>query len=159
MIRCLRNTSIRMFFIDEFQHVLGRNQDDILEQLKHKMDFVKIPFIPMGTPDVKKVLQLDLQLADRCPIKDYTELSNWEFDNEVRRFLAGYEKFLPFPEPSKLSSRNISTLIWNRVKFDLKGNIVTNLRHLVRYLKKVAVRSLRTKNDCISEEIINNTSY
>lgn len=159
LIHTLKNTKTMLFFIDEFQHARGRNQQAILNQLKRSMLVSRVPFVPTGTPDVKKVLQMDLQLADRCPVKNYTELTNWEFDNEFRRFLAGYEKFLPFPEPSNLSSRNMSELIWNRVKIDVKGNIVTNLRHLVRYLKKVSVRALRTENDCITGEIINDTSY
>ncbi|MFX1257491.1 MAG: TniB family NTP-binding protein [Promethearchaeota archaeon] len=159
LVHTLKNTKTLVFFIDEFQHASGRSQQAILNQLKRTMLVSRVPFIPTGTPDVKKVLQLDLQLADRCPIKNYTELTNWEFDNEFRRFLAGYEKFLPFTEPSNLSSRLMAELIWNRVKFQIKGTIITNLRHLVRYLKKVAVRSLRMGNECITEEIINDTSY
>ncbi|MFX1384218.1 MAG: TniB family NTP-binding protein [Promethearchaeota archaeon] len=159
LIYTLKNTKTMLFFIDEFQHASGRNQQAILNQLKRTMLVSRVPFVPVGIPEVEKILHLDQQLADRCPVKNYSKLTNWEFSNEFRRFLAGYEQYLPFPDPSRLSSKSVSELIWNRVKFTNGGNYVTNLRHLVRYLKKVAVRALRKDFNCITEEIINETSY
>jgi len=160
LIHTLKKTKTMLYFIDEFQHAMGRNQQAILNQLKRTMLVSRVPFIPTGTPDVEKILEIDPQLADRCPVKEYSTITYWELDVEFRKFLAGYEKYLPFPEPSKLSSKTMRELIWNRVKLENgKRGFVTNLRHLVRYLKKLSVRALRRGFNSITEEIINDTSY
>jgi hypothetical protein len=159
LIHTLKKTKTMLFFIDEFQHARGRNQQAILDQLKRTMLVSQVPFVPVGVPEVEKVLQLDHQLADRCPIKEYSKLTNWELNNEFREFIASYEQFLPFPEPSDLSSKSRAMLIWDRSKFSNGNGHATSLRHLVRYIKKLAIRALRKNLDCITEEVIIDTSY
>ncbi len=159
LVHTLRQTSTRLLFIDEFQHAKGRNQQALLNQLKRTMLVSRVPFVPVGTPEVALVLNTDSQLADRCPIRDYSTLHYWSFDNDFRRFLAGYEQFLPFPEESGLSSREIALEIFDKAKFCNGPNSgKTNLRHITRFLRKVSVRALRSKHCRILEEDIRDTS-
>ncbi len=151
LIHTLKETKTRLLFIDEFQHAKGRYQQAILNQLKRTMLVSQVPFVPVGTPDIKSVLNSDPQLADRCPVKDYSTLDYWPFDNEFRKFLAGYEQFLPFPEPSDLSSKSLAREIFEKVKFpdeDPNGG-KTSLRHVTRFLKKVVVRALTSGHNQI----------
>ncbi len=177
LIRSLRDTGTIMFFIDEFQHVLGRNQDAILEQLKHTMDFAKIPFIPMGTPKVLDVLRADNQLMSRCPITTFSHLHNLTNRKEFRDFLRGYEKFLPFPEPIGLGDPEIAKKIFPKVRIPKEellesykeyGAIKppinakvpqTNLRNTARYLMMVSTIALRRKHNYIRMEDIEDVNY
>lgn len=176
-IRCLKNTGTRMFFIDEFQHILGKYQDEILEQLKHTMDYAKIPFIPMGTPKVLEVLRADNQLISRCPITTFSHLHNLTYGNEFKDFLKGYEKFLPFPEQTELGDNEIAKEIFKKVVIpedDLKelykeygttkpplntSTKQTNLRNIARYLMMVSTIALNKKHKRILMEDIKNVNY
>lgn len=159
LIHTLKETKTRLLFIDEFQHARGRNQQAILNQLKRTMLVSRVPFVPVGTPDVAFVLAADPQLADRCPVREYSSLQLWSFDSEFRHFIAGYEQFLPFPEASELSSRNLAKEIFEKVTFRTGVDAgKTNPRNVVRYLKKVAVKALRGKHDRILEEDIRGSS-
>jgi hypothetical protein len=160
LIHTLKSTQTRLFFIDEFQHAKGRNQQAILNQLKRTMLVSRVPFIPSGTPKTEIILNMDLQLADRCPVRDYSKLNYWKYGKDLRQFLAGYEQFLPFPEPSSLSSKDLSFLIFQKTKFSRgihKGK--TNLRHIARFLKRVSKNALRKSSRSITEEIIRDTIY
>ncbi len=160
LIHTLKSTQTRLFFIDEFQHAKGRNQQAILNQLKRTMLVSRVPFIPSGTPKTEMILNMDLQLADRCPIKNFTRLNYWQFGKELRQFLAGYEQFLPFAEPSNLSAKDIAFGIFQKTKFSRgphKGK--TNLRHIVRFLTRVSEKALRRESRLITEEIIRGTVY
>lgn len=113
------------------------------------------------------VLKLDPQLASRCPVREYSRLTLWEYNNEFRSFLAGYETFLPFSEPSGLSSRELSYKIFQKTKFrktdNTSSNVVnaglTSLREITRFLKKVAITALKNNHPRILEEDIRDTSY
>ncbi len=158
LIHTLKQTKTRLLFIDEFQHACGNNQRALLNQLKRTMLVSRVPFVPVGTPDSETVLNSDPQLSDRCPVKECSTLNYWSFDNDFRRFLAGYEQFLPFPESSGLSSKRIALEIFEKVKICNGASAgKTNLRHITRFLKKVAVKALRSNCDRILEEDIGET--
>jgi hypothetical protein len=114
-----------------------------------------VPFVLSGTPDVEQVLATDPQLADRCPVKPYSKLDYWEFTNEYRRFLKGYEEFLPLPEPSKLSNTSTAYLIFKKIQFQ-SGQFAgtTNLRRTTEYLKKLAKYAIKKGLECITEDEI-----
>ena len=140
LISTLQRAKTKLLFIDEFQHAIGKNQQPLIDQIKRTMLVSQVPFIPIGTPEVENILNLDFQLADRCPVKEYSRLENWEYNEEFQSFLEGYEKFLPFPEPSGVASEELASVIFQKVKFsDVKE---TNLRHITRFMKKVATRAL-----------------
>src|SRR5271157_444601 len=149
LIHTLKETKTQLLFIDEFQHARGKNHQAILNQLKRTMLVSRVPFVPMGTPDLMSLLNSDPQLADRCPIKDYSTLDYWSFGNDFRQFLGGYEQFLPFPEPSGLSSKRLAPDIFEKVKFPDDGSNCgkTNLRHISQFLKKVSVRAMKNNHN------------
>jgi len=160
LIYTLKQSGTKLVFIDEFQHVRGRNQQAILNQLKRTMLVSRVPFVPVGTPDAKKVLDLDPQLADRCPIKTYSILDYWSYSIEFRKFLKGYEEYLPFPEPSNLSAKDLSFMIFKKVQFqDGSDKGKTNLRHIARFLMTMANAALLQKLPNISEEIIDKITF
>lgn len=165
LIHMLRKSGTRIFIIDEFQHADGRNQQSILNQLKRTMLVARVPFIPVGTNEVRQILDVDIQLADRCPIKDYSALANWTFDDDFRKFLAGYEHFIPLPEPSYLHSSDLARAIFDRVKFipatdaqkasaSSETQEETNLRRISRFLTKVQVAALKSNKTNITLEDI-----
>jgi hypothetical protein len=159
LIYTLKETKTQLLFIDEFQHARGKNQQAILNQLKRTMLVSRVPFVPMGTPNVMSVLNSDPQLADRCPVKDYSTLELWPFGTDFRQFLGGYEQFLPFPEPTGLSSKDLASLIFEKVEFqDGPDGGKTNLRRISRFLKKVSVRALRNNHNHILEEDVCDTN-
>ena len=159
LLHILKNAKTQLLFIDEFQHARGRNQQAILNQLKRTMLVSHIPFVPIGIPQVSDILQLDSQLADRCPITEYSSLNHWHLDKDFRSFLAGYERFLPFPEPSNLSSGDRSRKIFEKVIFQRRNNNgrITNLRRVVKFLKKAAINALMEAHECILEEVLDVT--
>jgi hypothetical protein len=160
LLHVLKETQTRLLFIDEFQHAMGRNQQAILNQLKRTMLVSHVPFVPVGVPLVSDILQLDSQLADRCPVTEYSKLNYWKLNPQFKAFLKAYESFLPFSEPSNLSSGDFSQKIFERVRIPSKKNDwLTNLRRVVRYLKRVAVRALKEDHKQILEEDINAIQY
>lgn len=155
LIYTLKNIGVKLMFIDEFQHAKGRYQQDILNQLKRTMLVSQVPFIPVGTPIVEEILKLDTQLADRCPVRPFSRLEMWTLNKEFQKFLAGYERFLPFPEPSNLGSKDMAEKIFDKVK-KTEGTYKdkTNLRMTVRFLRRVSKTGLIRKLDHITDEII-----
>jgi hypothetical protein len=160
LIHTLKKTKTRLLFIDEFQHARGKNQQSILNQLKRTMIISRVPFVPVGTPEVESVLSLDAQLADRCPVNEFSTLRYWSFDSEFRKFLAGYEQFLPFPVPSGLGDKNTALSIFEMVQLS-QGQFegMTNLRHVVRFLKKTAIRALINKHEAILDADMHSASH
>jgi len=153
LISTLKRARTKLFFIDEFQHAIGRHQQSLIDQIKRTMLVSQVPFIPIGTPEVENILNLDLQLADRCPIKEYSRLDNWAYNEEFQSFLEGYEKFLPFPEPSGMASEEVASIIFQKVKFTHAKE--TNLRHITRFMKKVATRALlKNHNKILKDDIV-----
>ncbi|HME50654.1 MAG TPA: TniB family NTP-binding protein [Candidatus Lokiarchaeia archaeon] len=124
----VKAAGVKIFIIDEFQHLLGRNQQALVNQLKRTLQYSKIAFIPMGTFAMRELLELDPQLADRCAVKPYTKFHNWKSDKEFLEFLAAYEKYLPFPESSNLNSHNMANKIYEKmIRFEdaATGEILT----------------------------------
>ncbi|MHA1448104.1 MAG: hypothetical protein ACTSP4_01635 [Candidatus Hodarchaeales archaeon] len=138
---------LHVFFIDEFQHAKVK---DVQEQLKIIMLEAQVMIVPVGIPTgVNEILAADSQLKNRCPVKNFSKLSYWKDDKSFRRFLAGYEKFLPFPEPSNLAKTKKARKIFNAVK--LEGKSYTNLRNIAEYLKMLSTVALKNEMDNIAD--------
>jgi len=138
-IQLLKRTKVRILFVDEIQHALGRNVQSTLNSLKRVVLLSGVPLVPVGTEKTEEILLLDDQLADRCPVKSFSKLNLWEYGEEFRSFLAGYEQFLPFPEPSNLQSKKIATDIYS---FSFKEKQLPNLRRVTRLIKGVSAIAL-----------------
>ena len=154
LIHILKKSGTKLLFIDEFQHTRGQNLRSILNQLKRTMSISQVSLVLVGTPEMLEILHLDPQLADQCPIKDFSVLGYWHFDEGFRKFLATYEGFLPFPEPSNLSSMDLASEIFEKVKIENGREEETNLRRVVIFLKKISVVALKRGHDKIEEEDI-----
>jgi len=174
LIDTLKSYGTKIYFIDEFQHTKGRNKEAIINMLKRSMLESRVPFIPVGMPNTLQILNLDDQLADRCKVEDFSHLTYWTLDDptladEFRKFLAGYEKFLPFPQPSNLSSKDMALKIFKKVEIrswekNSKGKYVkspgtgkTNMRGIARFLKIVADNALKKDHERIEEEDIDSS--
>ncbi len=165
LLLTLKNVDTKLLFVDEFQHVKGRNKQAIVNQFKRTILLARIPIVISGTPDVRDILDFDPQLADRCPIKPYSQLPFLSNNKEYRQFLDGYQKFLPFAEKSDLASEDLATMIFKKVQFqnqemlrkrpELKNH--SNYRNLAEYLKKVSVTAFGNNHTSITEEDIRET--
>ncbi|MHA1276341.1 MAG: hypothetical protein ACTSQI_20080 [Candidatus Helarchaeota archaeon] len=128
-----------------------------------------MPFILVGTPEVWYILSQDPQLADRCPIKNYSQYE-WTYNNdEYKDFVQGYEEYFPFPEQSGLFEEETSSLIFEKVQYgnpshpdDLqienptrpRPPEATSLRRLVGYLKKLASVALMKNMNKVTRELV-----
>lgn len=151
-IQLLKRTKVRILFVDEIQHALGRNVQSTLNSLKRVVLLSGVPLVPVGTEKTEEVLLLDDQLADRCPVKSFSKLSLWEYGGEFRSFLAGYEQFLPFTEPSNLQSKTIATDIYSLCSRDKQ---LPNLRRVTRLIKGVSAIALSKNATSITQDHIN----
>ena len=164
LVYYLEITKVKLFFIDEFQHAgNGSHSQSIIDQIKRTMLSSQTPFIPVGTPGVVKILNQDHQLVNRCPVKSYSNLDYWNFDKgqrEFRAFLRGYEEFLPFPEPSQIYSKDLASLIFNKVSYKRgKFKNTTNLRDLTRFLRQVAKKGIEEDLSLIDSKMILSIPY
>ncbi|MHA2297354.1 MAG: TniB family NTP-binding protein [Candidatus Hodarchaeales archaeon] len=162
-IRLLRKTGVKIFFVDEIQHALGRQVRVTLNSLKRVLLLSGVPLVPVGVEEAFAIMNLDPQLADRCPVKSYSHLQKWRYGKEAtvrnrgefRKFLAGYEMFLPFPEPSNLQSARTAKLIY-RLASGYRSRATSedgvNTRQVSRLLKAVATSALEEEAECITEE-------
>jgi hypothetical protein len=228
----LKHAGVKVFVIDEFQHlldrdrhgnyILGRHTSSLVNDLKRTLEHANVALIPMGTPPMRMVLEFDPQFAERCSLKETTTFHNWGYDDEFKRFVAGYGMFMPFKEPSGFNRTRIARKIFEKIKAfefidtgriltntnfknwvldnkqkyskngdadkrkkwkkeviddslyhrtlndddlkkfidpDEKLRIRTNLRRVVKYMKKLARRALGRKMDCITEELIDETPF
>lgn len=156
-IHTLKETGTKLFIIDEFQHTKGRNQRAILNMLKRTMLASQVPFIPVGMPETKLILDMDMQLSNRCPVRPYSHLRFLKFKNdEYRSFLSGYEKFQPFPEPSDLSSKDFANMIFDKVQLPKPHLGESNRRNIAILIKTASVIALRNKHNRIEEEDLKN---
>ena len=110
----------------------------------------------------------DNQLAERCPVKSYSHLTGWNYNSrnkgnqkskrEFRKFLAGYEQFLPFPEPSNLQNLKLAKRIYDlamgynlhKSRTSKKNEVST--RQIARVLKVLSSRALEMDSACITND-------
>lgn len=155
-IELLQRTEIKMLFVDEIQHALGRKAENTLNSLKRVLLISGVPLIPVGISKAEQILLLDAQLAERCPVKSYSKLNKWQLNTELRAFLAGYEQFLPFNEPSNLQSKSNSKIIYDlavRESEILKSKEPgVSTRNIAKVIKKIAVHALTQNAECITKE-------
>jgi hypothetical protein len=164
-VKLLKKTGVRIFFVDEIQHALGRNATTMLNSLKRVLLLSGVPLVPVGVEKAFEIMNLDPQLAERCPVRSYSHLKKWQYDkdasteirNEFRKFLAGYEEYLPFPEPSNLKSPKMARRIYKLAhgyksssSIEKKNGVST--RQIARLLKKIATYALEQGSDCITKE-------
>jgi hypothetical protein len=121
VMRALRDCSVRMLIIDEFHNLLRATpgkQRDFMIVLKTLANYLKITIVVIGLPEVFNALQTDRQIASRFPYIVF--LPKWQLDagddpnkpSEYRRFLAAFERLLPFDEPLDLGDNPMAQEIF-----------------------------------------------
>lgn len=102
------NLGVRMFIIDEVQHLLAGTVNQtiaFLNTLKYFSNEWQIPMIAVGTPQAYEAIVLDAQLANRF---HRIELPRWECNEEVRRLLGTFERLIPLRRPSDLAAPELA---------------------------------------------------
>ena len=146
VLRALRDCSVRMLIIDEFHNLMratAGKQRDFLVVIKTLGNELRIPIVVMGLPEVYNALQADRQIANRF---QFVFLPAWELDSaqlpeepsEYRKFLAAFEKLLPFSQPSQLWNNPIAPEI-----FRLSEGTIGEAADLVRDAARYALRAGR----------------
>jgi len=109
----------RAVFIDEFQHLIDRDTENVLasasDWLKTLVDELSIPVILFGKPEAKRIFEFNSQLDGRYKTK--IELPKFTFDNpltqeEFRKFLASMDFGMPLSSWSNLHSPYLSAKIY-----------------------------------------------
>ena len=134
-----------------------------------RLDYLDFPNLDEGI-DAKKEM---INLKRECPMMPPAELrtrvegivqekqrENQEARARFRNLLKGFEAYLPFPEPSRLSSPEISELIFQRVKFSKieEGELGrTNIRKIAWFLRIVGDLALKNGHTQVHIEDIRNT--
>lgn len=148
-IDLLKNTNVRVLFVDEIQHALSKRTTTTLNSLKRVVQLSGVPLVPVGTEKARSVFNLDRQLADRCPTKSFSLLEGWRNNKQFKQFLAGYEEFLPFPNPSNLSSNKKSNKIFELCAYNNLNQKLVNLRTISRLIKATTTMALLDNKDCL----------
>ncbi len=94
----------KMIIVDEVHNLLAgsaREQRASLNLLKFLSNRLHCSLVVLGTKDALAATQTDEQIASRLP--GY-ELPRWKKNDELRGFLAGYERQLPLKEPSNIAN-------------------------------------------------------
>lgn len=107
----LRRLKPKMIVVDEVHHLLAgtpREQRTALNLLKFLSNDLHCSIVALGTHDALVAMQSDAQIASRfAPL----ELPHWHESDELRQFLAAFEKTLPLRERSNLADREMVNLL------------------------------------------------
>ncbi|CAJ0780684.1 TniB family NTP-binding protein [Ralstonia chuxiongensis] len=143
----LRQVGPKMIVVDEVHNLLAgsaREQRASLNLLKFLSNQVPCSIVALGTRDALAAVQTDPQIASRFP---GLELPRWQENEDLRGFLAGFERQLPLRKPSRLSdNRTIVNGIMSATG-GVTGEITALLSH-------AAEAAIRTKTECITPELL-----
>ncbi|WP_330566025.1 TniB family NTP-binding protein [Pseudomonas yamanorum] len=106
---------------------------------------LSLNIIAFGTHEALNAINLDTQLISRFQI---FELPQWKPDEELRAFLASYEKFMPLRLPSNLASKEIVHFLSTTLELTTR-NIVNRLKWaamlaIIDGTEKIQVENLTT---------------
>lgn len=143
----LKSRRIRVFQIDEFHHVLQVNRVEVRKNLNFFKVLSGPPFslsiIAFGTKEALNAIQNDEQLSSRFQI---FELTAWQPDEELRAFLASYERYLPLQRASGLGSQDF-------IDFFTKQMTPTT-RNIVNRIRWAAMLAIITGTEKISIDLL-----
>ena len=143
-LRLLRQLQPQVLVVDEVHHLLagsGREQRAALNLLKFLSNELQCCVVAVGTRDALVAMQTDAQIASRF---QPFELPRWRESEELRRFLAAFERVLPLREPSQLVEREMTQALLE-ASDGITGNIA-------RLLTDAARRAIRLGEERITLE-------
>lgn len=143
----LRQVGPKMIVVDEVHNLLAgsaREQRASLNLLKFLSNQVPCSIVALGTRDALAAVQTDPQIASRFP---GFELSRWQENEDLRGFLAGFERQLPLREPSRISDNRalVSTIM--SATSGVTGQITA-------LLSRAAEAAIRAKTERITAELL-----
>jgi type II secretory pathway predicted ATPase ExeA len=118
IIKIMTARKLRLFIIDEFQHLIDSDRSKILhattDWLKVLLDKAKVPVVCVGLPNAIQIINSNAQLERR--VTRYIEMRPFDWNNagailEFRAFLRYYEDNLPFDDPSNLNEPSLAEAI------------------------------------------------
>lgn len=131
----LRARGIKIILIDEFNHMFAVNRTEQRKILNFFKNLsgppLSLNIIAFGTHEALNAISVDTQLKSRFQV---FELSHWKPGDELRAFLASYEKFIPLKLPSNLASKEI-------IQF-LSTSLDPTTRNIVNRLKWAAMLAI-----------------
>jgi hypothetical protein len=131
-LQLLRDCHVRMLMIDEIHNILtGRRdaQHHFLVTIKDLSNKLDMSLVAIGTEQARAALMSDPQLRTRFRT---LHLPKWNMDNEFRSLLASFERMIPLPEPSRLSSTAMASLIYSKSS-GLLGEVADLLYQAAQY--------------------------
>ncbi|MGB7180388.1 MAG: TniB family NTP-binding protein [Burkholderiaceae bacterium] len=93
-----------MLIVDEIHNLLAgtaREQRAALNLLKFLSNRLHCAIVTLGTRDALAAMHSDSQIASRFP---GAELPRWQQNDELRSFIAGFERQLPLQLPSNIAN-------------------------------------------------------
>lgn len=130
LVWMLRKCGVRLVILDEFQHLVERGTSNriqiVADWVKSVINETKIPFILVGMPSAKSVLEHSAQLARRFRIRREIAPFDWiQRPAEFEKLLKLLDDQLPLSGRSGLASAEIAS----RLYLATKGNfaILTTL--------------------------------
>jgi hypothetical protein len=146
----LRQIKPKMIVGDEVHNLLAgsaREQRASLNLLKFLSNQVPCSIVALGTRDALAAFQTDPQIASRFP---GLELPRWQENEDLRGFLAGFERQLPLRKVSRISDdRAIVSSIMHATS-GITGDIAA-------LLSRAAEAAIRARTECITPELLQTT--
>jgi type II secretory pathway predicted ATPase ExeA len=151
VIHNIRNMEVKLFIIDELQHILAGNtskQRLFLNVIKYLSNELQISFVGAGIRSALNAVQHDEQLENRF---EPFILENWKKDMEFLRLLASFERVLPLKNPSKLTQ--------DKITYKLLAMSHGYIGDISNILKKAAVVAIEENIERINLDILNRLNY
>lgn len=100
----LKAQRVRLLILDELQDITAGNERErqrVLMCIRYLMNKMQLQVLGLGTESAFQAISANTHLAER--FKEIS-LPKWRADETLAKFLATYERYLPLPAPSNLSS-------------------------------------------------------
>lgn len=119
IVTLMRECGVELVILDEFQHIVDRSSEKVeykvADWLKSVINRSKVPFVLMGLPRCKRILDVNEQLRRRFLPR--VELHRFRMSRmrERQQFagvLKGLEKSLPLQAPSALTDKDVIPRIY-----------------------------------------------
>jgi Cdc6-like AAA superfamily ATPase len=146
----LRQVGPKIIVVDEVHNLLAgsaREQRASLNLLKFLSNQVPCSIVALGTRDALAAVQTDPQIASRFP---GLELPRWQENEDLRGFLAGYERQLPLRKASGISDNRAMVSCVMSASGGVTGSITA-------LLSRAAEAAIRTKTEYITLELLQAT--
>lgn len=129
--RYLKDCKVELIILDEFQHMIDRDSDKILQSvsdwLKNIISDAMLPVILVGLPSSVRILKSNPQLNRRFTAQETLEPFKWDtkkHKQDYKKFLAALDAELPFQERSGLDTQEMA----QRMFAATYGNVGTTMK-------------------------------